>query len=206
MSGRGRFIVLEGGDATGKSTQALVLAQRLREMGRDVITTFEPGATQVGDRLRALILEEQLNPRTEALLMAADRAQHVAEVVRPALERGTDVISDRFVPSSLAYQGVARGLGVEEIWRLSDWATGELEPDLVVVLDTHEDVIRTRRAGPSDRLEREGSAFQQRVLDAYRELADRHGWVVIDGHGEIDDVAERVWREVEAVLGHGEPA
>lgn len=206
MTGRGCFIVLEGGDATGKSTQALVLARRFRERGRDVITTFEPGATQVGERLRTLVLDEQLDPRTEALLMAADRAQHVAEVVRPALERGTDVISDRFVPSSLAYQGVARGLGVEEIWRLSGWATGELEPDLVVVLDTHEDVIRTRRAGPSDRLEREGSAFQQRVLDAYRELADHHGWVVVDGHGEIDDVAERVWHEVESVLDTAEPA
>jgi len=199
MSAPGRFIVLEGGDATGKSTQALALAGRLRAVGRDVMTTFEPGATLVGQQLRALVLHEQLDPRAEALMIAADRAQHVSEVVRPALERGTDVISDRFVPSSLAYQGVARGLGVEEIWRLSDWATGSLEPDLVVVLDTHEDVIQTRRAEPSDRLEREGSVFHQRVFGAYRELAERHGWVLVDGHGSVDEVGERVWQ---AVAGH----
>ena len=198
---RGHFIVLEGGDATGKSTQALILARRLRERGREVMTTFEPGATQVGQRLRELVLEEQLDPRTEALLIAADRAQHVAEVVRPALEDGTDVVSDRFVPSSLAYQGVARGLGVEEVWRLSEWATRTLEPDLVIVLDTHEDVIRTRKHGPDDRLEREGSAFHQRVLDAYRGLADHHGWVLVDAHGEIDEVADRVWKIVLDRLG-----
>lgn len=201
MIDRGRFIVLEGGDATGKSTQALLLARRLREDGREVVTTFEPGATRVGQRLRGLVLEEQLDPRAEALMIAADRAQHVAEVVRPALELGADVVSDRFVPSSLAYQGVARGLGVEEIWRLSDWATGTLEPDLVIVLDTHEDVIRTRKRGPDDRLEREGSAFQQRVLGAYRELAERHGWVLIDAHGDVDEVAQRVWQAVQAGLG-----
>lgn len=201
MTGRGRFIVLEGGDATGKSTQALVLAQRLRTAGRDVMTTFEPGATRVGESLRNLVLSEQLDPRAEALLIAADRAQHVAEVVRPALERGTDVVSDRFVPSSLAYQGVARGLGVEEIWRLSEWATGGLEPDVVVVLDTHEDVIQTRRAEPSDRLEREGSAFHQRVFAAYRELAERHGWVLVDAHGSIDEVAQRVWKAAAGKLG-----
>lgn len=201
MTARGRFIVLEGGDATGKSTQALILARSLRDQGRDVLTTFEPGATRVGERLRKLVLEEQLDPRAEALLIGADRAQHVAEVVRPALEKGADVVSDRFVPSSLAYQGVARGLGVEEIWRLSEWATGSLEPDLVIVLDTHEDVIRTRKRGPGDRLEREGTVFQQRVLDAYRELAVRHGWILVDAHGDVDDVSQRVWQAVVARLG-----
>ncbi|HLF99078.1 MAG TPA: dTMP kinase [Acidimicrobiia bacterium] len=197
MSERGRFIVLEGGDATGKSTQVLLLARRLREMGREVETTFEPGRTHVGATIRGLVLEEPLDPRAEALLIAADRAQHVAEVVRPALERGVDVVSDRFVPSSLAYQGVARGLGVEEVWRLSDWATATLEPDLVIVLDTHEEVVRTRRAGPAgDRLEREGSAFHDQVVRAYRELAESHGWVLVDALGEIDAVAERVWNAV----------
>lgn len=200
LSPRGRFIVLEGGDATGKSTQALLLAKRLRDLGRDVLTTFEPGATRVGQRLRKLILEEQLDARAEALLIAADRAQHVAEVVRPALEQGTDVVSDRFVPSSLAYQGVARGLGVEEVWRVSDWATGTLAPDLVVVLDTHEDVIRTRKSGPDDRLEREGTAFHQRVADAYRELAARHDWVLVDAHGDVETVADGVWTAVQRML------
>ena len=196
----GRFIVLEGGEAVGKSTQALRLAQRLREIGRDVVTTFEPGGTTAGASIRGLVLSEPLDPRAEALLVAADRAQHVAEIVRPALQRGADVVSDRFVPSSLAYQGVARRLGVEEVWRLSDWATAGLEPDLVIVLDTHEDVIRTRRAGPTDRLEREGSAFHEAVVRAYRELADHHGWVLVDAHGAPDEVAERVWQTVEAIL------
>lgn len=195
----GRFIVLEGADGVGKSTQALRLAQRLREEGRQVVTTFEPGATPVGSRIRELVLGEPLDPRAEALLIAADRAQHVAEVVRPALQRGIDVVSDRFVPSSLAYQGVARGLGVEEIWELSDWATGGLEPDLVIVLDAHEDVVRTRRAGPEDRLEREGSAFHNRVFGAYRELAEHHGWVLVDASRSPDDVAESVW---EAASSH----
>lgn len=195
MSG-GRFIVLEGADATGKSTQALLLARRLRERGREVVTTFEPGATRAGERIRRLVLGELLDARAEALLVAADRAQHVAEVVRPALQRGVDVVSDRFVPSSLAYQGVARRLGVEEIHRLSEWATSALEPDLVLVLDTHEEVVRTRRGGPGDRLEREGSAFQERVLGAYRQLAETHGWVLVDAHGPVEEVSGEVWEAV----------
>lgn len=197
MSERGLFIVLEGADAVGKSTQALLLAQRLRARGREAVTTFEPGATEAGARIRDLVLSEPLEPRAEALLVAADRAQHVAEVVRPALERGADVVSDRFVPSSLAYQGVARGLGVEDVWRLSAWATGGLEPDLVVVLDTDEDVVRTRRGGVAgDRLEREGSAFHDRVVAAYRELAEHHGWVLVDAASPVEDVAAAVWAAV----------
>lgn len=199
----GHFIVLEGADAVGKTTQALRLAWRLREVGREVVTTFEPGGTPVGSKIRDLVLQETLDPRAEALLVAADRAQHVAEVVRPTLARGADVVSDRFVPSSLAYQGVARGLGVEEIWQLSDWATGGLQPDLVIVLDVREEVVRTRRGGPSDRLEREGSGLQVAVLNAYRELADRHGWVLVDAHGSPDEVAERVWQVVCERLGIG---
>lgn len=199
----GRFVVLEGADATGKSTQALLLARRLRETGREVVTTFEPGATRIGETIRQLVLEElgrEVDPRAEALLVAADRAQHVAEVVRPAIQRGADVVSDRFVPSSLAYQGVARALGVEEVWRLSDWATNGLQPDVVVVLDTREDVVRMRRSGPGDRLEREGSVFHEQVLAAYRELAGRHEWVLVDAHGSVDEVAARVWEAVRGAL------
>jgi dTMP kinase len=201
--GPGRFIVLEGADAVGKSTQALALATRLRGLGEDVVTTFEPGATPVGSHIRELVLSERLDPRAEALLVAADRAQHVAEVVRPALQAGAHVVSDRFVPSSLAYQGVARGLGVDEVWRLSEWATAGVEPDLVVVLDVREDALHTRRGWPSDRFEREGSAFRQRVLTAYRELARRHGWVLVDGGGTIEDVTDRVWRAVSGAFGWG---
>ena len=119
MSGTARFVVLEGGDATGKSTQVERLVAQLQSVGVDTVATFEPGATPIGARLRALVLEgdEPVDPIAEALLMAADRAEHVAEVVRPALARGAWVVSDRFVPSSLAYQGVGRGLGVPEVVR-----------------------------------------------------------------------------------------
>src|SRR2546423_6718801 len=154
----GLFIVLEGGDASGKSTQARLLADRLRSRDRDVVETFEPGATQTGAAIRALLLDgdEPIDLTTEALLLAADRAQEVADVIRPALGRGADVVSDRYVPSSLAYQGVGRGLGVEKVEKLNRWATGGLEPDLVVVLDVDEAVATSRRATPGDRLEQAG--------------------------------------------------
>ena len=130
-----RFVVLEGGEVTGKSTQAARLATRLRAAGHDVVETFEPGATPLGKRLRELLLEGDapIDPVAEALLMASDRAEHVAEVVRPALARGAWVVSDRFVPSSLAYQGVGRGLGVAEIEQLNELATAGIVPDLVCV-------------------------------------------------------------------------
>jgi dTMP kinase len=150
------FIVLEGGDASGKSTQARQLADRLRSRGRDVVETFEPGATQAGAAVRALLLDGDgpIDPTTEALLLAADRAEEVADVIRPALARGADVVSDRFVPSSLAYQGVGRGLGVEKVERLNRWATGGLQPDVIVVLDVDDAVAASRRAGPGDRARR----------------------------------------------------
>src|SRR5918995_55874 len=126
----GAFVVLEGGDASGKSTQARLLADRLRSAGREVVETFEPGATEAGAAIRALLLDGDgpVDPTAEALLLAADRAQEVADVIRPALARGADVVSDRFVPSSLAYQGVGRGLGVERIEKLNRWATGSSVP------------------------------------------------------------------------------
>ncbi len=198
----GRFVVLEGPDGCGKSTQAAALAERLRALGREVVATREPGATPAGAAIRTLVLDGAvldgggLDPRTEALLIAADRAEHVAAVVRPALERGAVVVSDRHVPSSLAYQGVARGLGVDEIARLSAWATGELQPDVVVVLDTEPDVAAARRAGPEDRMEREGIAFQAAVRQAYLDLAPRFGWVVIDGARPPEVVADDVWAAV----------
>ena len=153
------FIVLEGGDASGKSTQARQLADRLRSRGRDVVETFEPGATQAGVAIHALLLDGDgpIDPMTEALLLAADRAQEVADIIRPALARGADVVSDRFVPSSLAYQGVGRGLGVEQVEKLNGWATGGLEPDLIVVLDVDDAVAASRRDAPGDRLERAGA-------------------------------------------------
>src|SRR5215207_85807 len=192
------FIVLEGGDASGKSTQARQLAERLRSRGRDVVETFEPGATQAGAAIRALLLEGDgpIDPTTEALLLAADRAQEVGDVIRPALARGADVVSDRFVPSSLAYQGVGRGLGVEKVEKLNRWAIGGLEPDVIVVLDVDDAVTASRRAGPGDRLERAGDEFHAAVRDAYRGLSADRDWVVLDGDAEVDTVAERVWGAV----------
>jgi dTMP kinase len=199
------FVVLEGGDGSGKSTQAGLLIARLRDAGRDVVATREPGATEVGAAIRSLVLGGgDIDPRTEALLIAADRAEHVAEVIRPALERGAAVVSDRFVPSSLAYQGVARGLGVDEIARLSDWATGGLTPDLVVVLDLAAVEAAGRRAGPQDRMEREPDSFRAAVNQAYRDLAGRFGWKLLDGAEPVERVAEQVWAAVRPLLGSPE--
>jgi len=199
-----RFVVLEGGDATGKSTQMRRLATRLRDAGHEVVETFEPGATPLGGQLRALLLDDAhpVDPVAEALLMAADRAEHVAEVVRPALQRGAWVVSDRFVPSSLAYQGVGRGLGVAEVEQLNELASAGLVPDLVVVLDLTPDAARSRmaeardRAAGRDRLEREDDAFALAVHEAYRDLAQSRGWALVDASGAIDDVEAAVWDAV----------
>ncbi|MCZ7528171.1 MAG: dTMP kinase [Acidimicrobiia bacterium] len=199
---RGSFLVLEGGESVGKSTQVARLAARLRALGREVVETFEPGATALGARLRAVLLDgsDPVDPVAEALLLAADRAQHVSEVVRPALERGADVVSDRYLPSSLAYQGRARGLGVEEIERVNRWATGGLEPDLVVVLDVPEEVSRARQTGEPDRLERAGTEFHATVRAAYHELAEARGWVVVDATADPDAVGDAVWEAVSRCL------
>jgi dTMP kinase len=198
----GHFIVLEGGDASGKSTQARLLAERLRALGHDVVETFEPGATDAGAAIRSLFLsgDASISATAEALLLGADRAQEVADVIRPALERRADVVSDRYVPSSLAYQGVGRGLGVEKMERLNRWATGGLEPDLVVVIDVDDAVTEGRRIEPGDRLERAGAGFHAAVRDAYRSLAAERGWAVIDGDATVDVVAERVWGVVRQQL------
>ncbi|MFN8034557.1 MAG: dTMP kinase [Acidimicrobiia bacterium] len=191
---RGLFVVLEGGDACGKSTQQRRLVEYLRSLGRDVVSTFEPGATAMGARIRELMLggDEHVEPMAEALLMAADRAQHVAEVVLPALERGADVVSDRFLPSSLAYQGVAREIGVDEVAEANRFATRGLTPDLVIVVDVPEEVARERRSGRPDRMERESRAFHERVRQAYRDLAPRFGWAVVDGSDTPEEVATRI--------------
>lgn len=203
---RGRFVVLEGGDGSGKSTQAARLAEWLRSRGLTVVETFEPGSGPTGAILRDVLLHgpEPVAPATEALLMAADRAQHVATEIRPALERGDWVVCDRYVPSSLVYQGVVRELGVDLVEQLSAVATAGLEPDVVVLLDVSDAIADERRAGAhrageTDRLEREGSAFHASVRVAYRDLAPARDWVVIDADGDVDRVAERV-RDVIAPL------
>jgi dTMP kinase len=195
------FVVLEGVDGSGKSTQADLLVDRLRAEGREVVATREPGATPAGAAIRSIVLgDADLDPRTEALLIAADRAEHAALVIRPALARGAVVVSDRYIPSSLAYQGVARGLGVDEIERLSRWATGGLEADLVVVLDASREETAARRDAPRDRMERESRRFSDDVRRAYRELAAAHGWEVVDGNAPVENVAAEIWRLVERLL------
>ena len=201
----GRFIVLEGADGTGKSTQVARLAAWAREGGVEVVETREPGGTASGRAVRAVLLEgeDALDARAEALLMAADRAQALAELVRPAIARGAWVVSDRHVPSSLVYQGVARGLGVDEVAGLNAWATAGTVPDLVVVLDLPDREVEVRRAGrgTGDRLEREDDGFHATVRTAYRDLAAARGWDLVDASGDPEAVAARVRALVEARLG-----
>jgi dTMP kinase len=197
---RGRWIALEGGEGTGKSTQAARLAARL-----GALATREPGATALGARLRAVLLDADpalMDGRAEALLMAADRAQHVAEVVEPALRAGRDVVSDRSAWSSLAYQGGGRALGLDDLWRLNDWATDRLWPEVVVLLEVPPGVAAARIGAPRDRLEAAGATFHERVAQTFDALAARHGWSRVDGEGSVDDVAERVWRAVGERVGH----
>jgi dTMP kinase len=201
---RGVFIVFEGGEGSGKSTQAAMLARRLRADGRDVVETFEPGGTERGARLRSVLLDDEspLDPRAELLLMAADRAQHVNEVIAPSLARGAIVVCDRFSPSTLVYQGVARGLGVEAVEAVDRFAAAGSEADVVVVLDVSEAVAGDRRPEARDRFERAGADFHVAVRRAYRDLAPDRGWVVIAGDGAPEAVAALVWEAVAPHLGH----
>ncbi|HEX2051757.1 MAG TPA: dTMP kinase [Actinomycetota bacterium] len=200
---RGYLVAFEGGDGSGKTTQVDALARWLEARGEDVVITKEPGGTAVGERVRALLLDpdvERLDARAEALLYAADRAQHVADVVRPALESGKVVLTDRFVDSSLAYQGVARELGVEHVLRVNEWATGGLMPDLVVLLKVDARTALGRAGDDADRMEREGGEFHDRVGDAYLELARRwpDRFVVVDAgrpESEVHDDVVRAFRD-----------
>ena len=200
---RGRLIALEGIDGCGKSTQARLLADRL-----GAVSTFEPGATVLGASLRALLLDRDGSPvatRAEALLMAADRAQHVADVIDPALAEGRWVVSDRFAASTLAYQGFGRGLDRAELETLIAWATSGLRPDLTVLFDLPVEVASARRrraSGAEDRMEAEGTGFQQRVADGYRALAAEGTgrWLVVDATGSAAEVAAAVWDGVQPLI------
>ncbi|HVM55480.1 MAG TPA: dTMP kinase [Acidimicrobiales bacterium] len=189
---RGSFIALEGGEASGKSTQAARLAARL-----DAVLTREPGGTPIGERIRALLLDPgtAVDPRAEALLMAAARAQHVHEVIEPALAAGRHVVTDRFTASSLAYQGFGRGLPADEVRALSRFATGGLEPDLYVLLDLAPDVAAERRSREHDRMEAAGEAFHRRVRDGFLALADER-WLVVDGSLPVEDIEATIWSRV----------
>jgi dTMP kinase len=188
------FISFEGADGSGKSTQAELLRAALAGEGRDVILTREPGGTELGERIRGLLLDgPDMAPWAEAALFTASRAQHVERVIRPALARGADVVCDRFLDSSLAYQGIGRGLGVDAVLELNLRATRGLLPDTTVLLLVDAETAAAR-AGESDRLEREGEAFRQSVDAAYRELAELfpERIVTIDATGEPKEIAREV--------------
>jgi len=194
----GLFVSFEGIDRSGKTTQARMLAEAL---GDEAVAVREPGGTAVGERVRELLKDPraELGPHAEALLFAAARAELVAQVIRPALDEGRVVISDRFLDSSLAYQGGARGLGVEEVERVNRFATGGLAPDLTFLLDL-DPAAAAERAGESDRFEDEGAALQEAVLSAYERLveADPGRWRRIDASRSPEQVHAEVLAEVEA--------
>lgn len=191
------FIAFEGGDAAGKSTQTERLVARL-----DAVRTREPGGTPVGAAVRAVFLDPDtghLDAKTEALLMAADRAQHAAAVIRPALAAGRNVVSDRYLYSSVAYQAHGRGLDPERVRALSLWATDDLEPDLVVYLDLAVETARARVAHEApDRLESEDAAFHERVRAGFlaQAAADPTRWLIIDATETPDAIAAAVWAAV----------
>jgi len=193
----GFFIAFEGGEGAGKSTQVRLLAKALKGTGHEVVTTLEPGDTEIGRQLRQILLGHQtgsIDPRTEALLYAADRAEHVAEVVSPALERGAVCITDRYIDSSIAYQGAGRILEPDDIEQISRWATGELWPDLTVLLDIDPEVGLTRFSGPADRLEVEPLAFHRRVREHFLALSRRspERYLVLDATAPVTAVASEI--------------
>ncbi len=188
------FVVLEGPDASGKSTQLELLERALNARGIAVVSTREPGGTALGERLREILLARSstMHPLTELLLMVADRHEHVEEVIRPALERGSWVLCSRYVLSSMAYQGVARGLGLERVQALNTMATGGLRPDFTFLLDLPPEVAfdRTRER---DRFEGEGLAFYARVREAYVRLLDtQSGGHIVDGTLPPDLLCQRI--------------
>ena len=201
---RGLFITFEGGDGSGKSTQSELLVQWLEAQGRTVVVSREPGGTDLGLELREIVLHRrgEIAPRAEALIYAADRAHNIATKVRPALERGDIVVQDRYLDSSVAYQGAGRVLGADEVRDVSLWATESLLPDLTILLDLHEGQDRLADRTNYDRLEAAGDDFHARVREAYLELAaaEPGRFVVIDAREPIESIALAIRERVEPLL------
>ncbi|MFL6107867.1 MAG: dTMP kinase [Marmoricola sp.] len=203
-SDTGLFVCFEGGEGAGKSTQAKLLAEHVVELGREVVLTFEPGDTEVGRKVREIVLSPEtgeLAHETEALLYAADKAEHLRRVVRPALERGAVVITDRYVDSSLAYQGAGRALEAADLERMLRWATGDLRPHLTVLLDLEPSHGLTRFA-ERDRIEGEPLEFHRRVRQEFLALAGRdpEHYLVQDAHGDVEEIAAKIRARVEELL------
>ena len=202
------FITLEGPDGSGKTTQARLLAEYLRREGHDVVLTREPGGTDIGDQVRAILHDRAntgMNPRAEFLLYSASRAQLVAERIRPALAAGRLVVCDRFYDSSLAYQGYGRGLNLAVLWEITRFATGGLVPDLTLYLDIQPDQGLQRRllgGGEWNRLDQEALAFHRRVRAGYLELAglEPERWVVMDAVRSVEEVQAEIRALVQARL------
>lgn len=204
---RGLFIVFEGGDGAGKTTQVNLLCTALQQRGHDVLATREPGDTWLGGQIRHLVLSPDsggISPKAEALLYNADKAQHLAEVVRPALDQGRIVVSDRYVDSTIAYQGAGRALSVDEVARLAGWATDDLVPDLTVLLDVDPATAAERMDG-RDRMESAGDEFHRRVRDNFLELARRGGgrYLVVPAQLTAEQIAAQVLQRV-ALLTAGD--
>ena len=205
----GLFISLEGIDGVGKSTQSDLLEEFLRAQGRDVLRTFEPGGTELGQEIRHLLLHRKgdVAPRSEALLYAADRAHHVATKVRPALERGEVVITDRYLDSSVAYQGAGRALKAEDVRAISMFAVEGLLPDLTILLDLEASAAAARRnttGQEPDRLERERIEFFEAVRQAFLDMAaaEPNRWLVIDARQSIEQMQEQIRSRVSQLLGN----
>jgi dTMP kinase len=204
----GLFIAFEGGDGAGKSTQAEKLTAALEAAGRTVVRTREPGGTPVGEQLRSLVLEHgngEIDARTEALIFAASRAAHVAQVIRPAVERGEVVVCDRFIDSSVAYQGSGRALGTEEVRQLNIWATEGFSPDLTVLLDVDPEQGRLRRTAndaEEDRMESEPDAFHLRIRRTFLEQARNNPehYLVLDAGRPVDELAGTILARVRELL------
>ncbi|MEU5994845.1 dTMP kinase [Spirillospora sp. NPDC047418] len=208
---RGVFVAFEGGEGAGKTTQARLAAIWLRDHGYDVVTTHEPGATKIGMRLRAMLLDRDttgLSDRAETLLYAADRADHIANVIRPAMERGAIVVSDRYVDSSLAYQGFGRQQPVEDIARVNAWATGGLVPDLTVLLEIPPAAGLRRLPAPADRIESEPQDFHERVRAGFRALAeaDPDRYLVLDASRPQSELSREIQYRIREILPDPVPA
>ncbi len=196
---RGKFIVIEGGDGVGKSTQVGAVVKELETRGVAAIATREPGGTSLGEELRAILASDRaISPSAEALLISAARAQHCAEVIKPALAQGRWVVSDRFTGSFYAYQGYGRGIPLGELEAMTRFATSSLVVDLEVLLVPRDGVSPYRALDGEDRFESMGDTYHQRVASGFAELADRLGWAVVEGSGTVSEVTARIMSEIEA--------